>query len=384
MFQQAADFFSKLIKHTEKKSLSKEFMENSFLWATETVPHFTQLYFQNLWNGSKRLRYKGTFREMTGKMDARDANFLDNWWITIFQSSLILIALISSIFFLLNHSLNRLMAPVIDKVKALFKGYPNISLLISFSKSFGIISGLLLSTMVLFFLPKAVISVLSTFIAKGVIIAFFAPIVFYGLFSLKLFNNEINALQNETPYIGHKNVMTLVLCTFFSWITPVNINVLFAKTAVFVGKKVVSFSVKTWFQEKLFTFNTQARNEALKSRIKILLEDVRTFIADNLRIYFDNDLFDLIKNYVEKTTVEEASQIESRLQRGKESLARKLGAQLSYAGGDEPEEPDCWVGGLLNASNNYFSQYNPAKIPEPSAAPLDSLPRDTAESRPKL
>jgi hypothetical protein len=276
------------------QKIAKECFNHAHLWATETVPYFTRLYFQNLWHGSKRMAYKDTFRKLSGRNDFEDAHFFSNWWLITLQSALIPVALIMGVFVQLNHFINKLIAPALDSLKNLFKNYQKISLAISFAKSFGMISGLLLTAGIMFFVPAIIMQALNAVVWAGILVAVIAPIALQGYFALTRSSDRV---ENETPYIGHKNLAALGLSLLFPWITPSKINGLIAKAGGVFVAHTAKFSLSEAIEKYFSSLNVEEKKNFFSISINNFLQDGRDFIEKDFFL-IEEDIFQITKNYL--------------------------------------------------------------------------------------
>jgi hypothetical protein len=372
------------------QKIAKESFNSAHLWATETVPYFTRLYFQNLWHGSKRIAYKGTFKELTGR-DNGDTPFSVNWWIITLQSALIPVALITGIFVQLNHIINKLIAPALDTLKNLFKNYPKISLAISFAKSFGVISGLLLTTAIIFFVPAIIIQALSTVMWAGLLIAGIAPIALQGYFAL---NPGSHPPENETPYMGHKNLAALGLSVFFPWITPSKINGLIVKVGGLFVAQAAKFFLSEAMEKVFLNLELEEKKKFFAISINDFLQAGREFVEEDFFL-IEEDIFQVAKIYASNIIINNYPQFVSMMkaivknaavyavQNGFEYLAEKLSKLQEKLMPSVPVQN----APLNNNDDNapgYYAQFNGVRA-EPGAIPsAERSPEVSPRSRPAM
>lgn len=258
-------YFEKYIHFLKKikNGLFGQSFESFFVWSSQTVPYFSALLFKNIWNGSRRLK-------------AQPYNLIENLGLVTFQSLIIPAALLMGLTIQMWVFVDRLMILALSPLNYI-KKLPMVVSVIYWGAYF--------SSMAFGFLKLysvlPIMSLVTTADPITVLIVS-APILIYAIAKLSPFENKF--LQNESPYMGHANLIALSLCNLFPWVGSRKAHELLAE--------INDLKVK---YKGCYLGDADAPIEVLKAhpdeRKLEIIDNVMQFIKKDVRSFIEKEFF---------------------------------------------------------------------------------------------
>lgn len=339
-----------------KNIIVGDFFENAFVWSTRTVPYFTKVFLQNLWNGARRLEHEG--------------KRIENLGIISFQSLLIPIALMSSVILQLNSLVKKFIDLPLTALEKIFK---NSSRLNSALLAFRFIFNQAFQLYAIYTLWPIIVPVVSaSFLLGGAV-----PLFLYAMSKLNPFKN--NFLQNESPFMGYPNLTGLGLSTLFPWITPNKVNVVIERAnLLYTAKyKTLTFSKET--KAHLLALTPDEKTAVLENLMTFFKQEGRKFFEDNF-ITIQDHVFNTIEDALKKflasylelkladPAVPAAADIAPEEQYNREALAARIFKLQNEMDKTKEQYDAVTVEAIKNAPNPhvYLSQFTRrSELPAP-------------------